>query len=126
MQKSTEKFGRTITRTIDQIETRKITKAEREHLKRLATLPDERIDTADIPEVADRAGWVRAHEHPEPPLHRVPSRLLSIRLPEPDIALAQKLAQSKGLPYQTYIKSLLHEALERERVPAEKKYSRRS
>jgi predicted DNA binding CopG/RHH family protein len=43
------------------------------------------------------------------------TRLLSIRLPESDIALAQKLAASKGLPYQTYIKSLLHEALQRER-----------
>ena len=59
-------------------------------------------------------------EHPDHPLHRVLSRLLSIRLPEPDIALAQKLAQSKGLPYQTYIKSLLHEALERERAVAER------
>jgi len=59
---------------------------------------------------------VRVHEHPEHPLHRVLSRLLSIRLPEPDIALAQRLAEAKGLPYQTYIKSLLHEALQRERV----------
>jgi predicted DNA binding CopG/RHH family protein len=49
------------------------------------------------------------------------SRLLSIRLPEPDIALAQRLAESKGLPYQTYIKSLLHEALERERASVERK-----
>jgi hypothetical protein len=46
---------------------------------------------------------------------------LSIRLPEPDIALAQRLAESKGLPYQTYVKSLLHEALERERVLAERR-----
>ena len=49
------------------------------------------------------------------------SRLLSIRLPEPDIALAQRLAHAKGLPYQTYIKSLLHEALEHERLLAERK-----
>jgi hypothetical protein len=90
-------------------------------LKRLAALPDDQIDTSDIPEVRDRAGWVRVHEHPEHPLHRVPSRLLSIRLPEPDIALAQKLAEAKGLPYQTYIKSLLHEALERERLLAERR-----
>jgi predicted DNA binding CopG/RHH family protein len=72
--------------------------------------------------VKDRAGWVRVHEHPEHRLHRVLSRLLSIRLPEPDIALAQRLAELKGLPYQTYIKSLSHEALERERlVLAERK-----
>src|SRR6266849_8271752 len=121
MKKATDKPGRMITRTIEQIENRKITKAERERLKRVAALPDDQIDTSDIPEVKDRTGWVREHEHPEHPLHRVLSRLLSIRLPEPDIALAQRLAKSKGLPYQTYIKSVLHEALERERVLAERK-----
>jgi hypothetical protein len=121
MKKANEKPGRVITRTVEQIENRKITKAERARLKRLAALPDDQIDTSDIPQVADRTGWVRVHEHPEHPLHRVLSRLLSIRLPEPDITLAQKLAAAKGLPYQTYFKSLLHEALERERVLAERK-----
>lgn len=121
MKKSTDKPGRMITRTVERMENRKITKAERERLKRVAALPDDQIDTSDIPEVRDRTGWVRVHEHPEHPLHRVLSRLLSIRLPEPDIALAQRLAESKGLPYQTYIKSLLHEALERERAQAERK-----
>ncbi|MGD0360538.1 MAG: hypothetical protein ABSC93_06685 [Bryobacteraceae bacterium] len=121
MKKANETPSRMITRTIEQIEKRRLTKAERERLKRLAALPDDQIDTSDIPEVKDPAGWARVHEHPEHPLHRVLSRLLSIRLPEPDIALAQKLAQSKGLPYQTYIKSLLHEALEHERELAERK-----
>ena len=121
MKKANEKHGRTVTRTIEQIENRKITKAERERLKRVAALPDHQIDTSDIPEVKVRTGWVRVHEHPEHSLHRTLSRLLSIRLPEPDIALAQRLAESKGLPYQTYVKSLLHEALERERVLAERR-----
>jgi len=121
MKKSNERPGRTVARTIEQVGNRRIAKAERDRLKRVAALPDDRIDTRDIPEVKDRTGWVRVHEHPEHPLHRVLSRLLSIRLPEPDIALAQKLAESKGLPYQTYIKSLLHEALERERVLAGRK-----
>lgn len=121
MKKANEERGRTITRTIERIENRGITKAERERLKRVAALPDDRTDTSDIPEVKDGTKWVRVHEHPEHPLHRVLSRLLSIRLPEPDIALAQRLAEGKGLPYQTYIKSLLHEALERERVLAERK-----
>ena len=92
-----------------------------ERLKRAAALPDDQIDTSDIPEVTNLSGWVRVHQHPEHPLHRVLSRLLSIRLPEPDIALAQKLAEAKGLPYQTYIKSLLHEALERERAGIERR-----
>ena len=42
-------------------------------------------------------------------------RAISIRLPEPDIALAQDLAGRKGLPNQTYIKQLLRDALIRER-----------
>jgi hypothetical protein len=121
MKKANEKPGKMVTRTIEQVENRRITKAERDRLKRVAALPDDQIDTRDIPEVNDRAGWVRVHEHPEHPLHRVLSRLLSIRLPETDIALAQRLAESKGLPYQTYIKSLLHEALERERTSADRR-----
>jgi predicted DNA binding CopG/RHH family protein len=39
------------------------------------------------------------------------ARVVSIRLPENDIELARKQAAEKGLPYQTYIKSLLHQAL---------------
>jgi len=77
MKKATDKPRRTITRTIEQVENRRITKAERERLKRIAALPDDQIDTSDIPEVKDRSGWVRVHEHPEHPLHRVLSRLLS-------------------------------------------------
>jgi uncharacterized DUF497 family protein len=121
MKKPSEKSTRMVRKTIEQIENRRMTKVERERLKRIAALPGDRIDTTDIPEVKDRKGWVRIHQHPEHRLHRVLSRLLSIRLPEPDIDLAQKLARSKGLPYQTYIKSLLHEALERDRALAERK-----
>jgi hypothetical protein len=121
MKKSNEKPAKMKTRTIGHVENRRITKRERERLKRVAALPDDRIDTSEIPEVKGQAGWVRVQQHPEHPLHRVLSRLLSIRLPEPDIQLAQRLAERKGLPYQTYIKSLLHEALERERVLAERR-----
>lgn len=96
MKKPNEKPGRRIAKTLEQLENRKITKVERERLKRAAALPDDQIDTSDIPEVKDRAGWATSGH----PLHRVLSRLLSIRLPEPDIVLAQRLAQSKGLPYQ--------------------------
>jgi len=42
--------------------------------------------------------------------------MVSIRIPAADLALARKQAEEKGLPYQTYIKSLLHETLaQRER-----------
>jgi predicted DNA binding CopG/RHH family protein len=42
------------------------------------------------------------------------SRVISIRLPEGDLARLRRLAAQNGLPYQTYMKSLLHQALERE------------
>jgi hypothetical protein len=53
-----EEKGRTITRTAERLE-RKITKAERERLKRVAGLPDDQIDTSDIPEITSESGWVR-------------------------------------------------------------------
>ena len=42
------------------------------------------------------------------------ARVVSIRLPESDLELARLQAAKKGLPYQTYIKSLLHQALEQQ------------
>jgi predicted DNA binding CopG/RHH family protein len=39
------------------------------------------------------------------------SRVVSIRLAEDDIQLAREQAIQRGLPYQTYIKSVLHQAL---------------
>jgi predicted DNA binding CopG/RHH family protein len=41
------------------------------------------------------------------------TKVISLRLPEADLALAREQAARKGLPYQTYLKSLLHEALRR-------------
>ena len=39
------------------------------------------------------------------------SRNVTIRMAEADLDLARRQADEKGLPYQTYIKSVLHEAL---------------
>jgi predicted DNA binding CopG/RHH family protein len=39
------------------------------------------------------------------------SRNVTIRMVEADLDLARRQAEKKGLPYQTYIKSVLHEAL---------------
>jgi predicted DNA binding CopG/RHH family protein len=47
------------------------------------------------------------------------SRNVTIRMAEADLDLARKQAKDKGLPYQTYIKSVLHEELvKRERRKA--------
>jgi predicted DNA binding CopG/RHH family protein len=35
-------------------------------------------------------------------------------MPVADVEAAQEIAQRRGVPYQTYIKGLLHQALERE------------
>ena len=45
----------------------------------------------------------------------VPLKTVTMRLPVPDIKSAQDLAHEKGLPYQTYIKMFLHEALKKQR-----------
>jgi hypothetical protein len=47
---------------------------------------------------------------------KTPAPVVALRIPAADLALARKQAEQKGLPYQTYIKSLLHETLaEREK-----------
>jgi predicted DNA binding CopG/RHH family protein len=73
-------------------------------------MPDEAIDFSDIPEITDKqwSGAVRgAFARPE-------TWHIRIRLSAADLLIANKLAAAKGLPYQTYIKSLLHESLVRE------------
>ena len=48
-----------------------------------------------------------------------PAQVISIRVAAADLAMARRQAEQKGLPYQTYIKSLLHETLtEREKRKA--------
>ena len=42
---------------------------------------------------------------------KAPAPVVALRIPAADLALARKQAEQKGLPYQTYIKSLLHETL---------------
>jgi len=50
---------------------------------------------------------------------KTPAPVVALRIHEADLALARKQAEQKGLPYQTYIKSLLHETLtEREKRKA--------
>jgi hypothetical protein len=86
------------------------TEDRKKQLAALDALSDADIDLRDIPEQGYRTGWTRG------PLYRPLMQAISIRLPAPDLALARQLAGEKGLPYQTYIKQLLHDALDRERV----------
>ena len=43
-----------------------------------------------------------------------PSQKVMLRIPADDLDRARRLAERKGLPYQTYMKMLLREALDRE------------
>ncbi len=74
----------------------------------IAVRTDLQIDTSDIPEITDWTGAVRGL------FARPATRQISIRLGAVDLLTANRLAAAKGLPYQTYIKSLLHEALQKE------------
>jgi len=78
---------------------------------------------------AEEAGWWDGHPEVATEILKralksgkarraVPLKTVTMRLPVPDIRTAQDLAGRKGLPYQTYIKMLLHEALEKERLSA--------
>lgn len=43
-----------------------------------------------------------------------PTSIVTMRLPDSDLKTARGLAERKGLRYQTYIKMLLHQALQKE------------
>lgn len=70
----------------------------------------EEIDPTFLDESTDHPGKLKRPYVLEPPTKQV-----SIRLPIGDLDLARKLSRRKGVPkYQTYIKTLLHDALVKE------------
>ena len=87
---------------------KKLTKTQQKQLQDLAKLPDNKIKTTDIPELKSLAGGARGM------FYRPVTKPVTIRLNAPDIEMARQISQIKGMPYQTYIKELLHEALKRE------------
>jgi predicted DNA binding CopG/RHH family protein len=89
------------------------------------------VDTTTTPKFkseAEEAAWWDAHpdfivEQFEKAakegrlLRGIPkSKSVTIRIAVRDLEAAQRLADRKGLPYQTYMKMLLHQALEKERL----------
>jgi predicted DNA binding CopG/RHH family protein len=67
-----------------------------------------------VMESAARTGRLKTLSPAELLKRATASRVISIRLHEADLTRLRRLAAQKGLPYQTYMKSLLHEALARE------------
>ena len=102
-------------------------------MNRKRAIPQVRIKTPKFKNEAEEADWWDAH--PEvildaleraygkkaldrffaegPPPKRPPTKTVTIRLPVEDLARARRLAARKGLGYQTLVKTLLHEALQR-------------
>ena len=103
-------------------------------MNRKKPIPRVRIKTPNFKNEAEEADWWAAHpeviteaferaygkkalerffaEGPAP--KRPPTKTVTIRLPVEDVARARRLAAQKGLGYQTLVKTLLHEALQRE------------
>ncbi len=72
--------------------------------------PDCILDTID-PTFLDEEGGDPG-ELRRPYVLEPPTKQVSIRLSVPDLELAKRLAKDKGIPkYQSYIKTLLHNAL---------------
>lgn len=82
---------------------KKVTEAERKEIEHLAALPDEAIDTSDIPEITDWTGAERGR------FYRPAKQQVTLRL-DADI-LAWFRAQ--GGKYQSRINSALREYVER-------------
>jgi hypothetical protein len=47
------------TLTLEQVRKRTPTERQRREIAALAVLPDDRIDTSDIPEITATTGWIR-------------------------------------------------------------------
>ena len=70
----------------------------------------EEMDATFLDPYADDSGELK-----KPYVLRPPTKQISIRLAVSDVDLARKLARRKGVPkYQTYMKTLLHDALVKE------------
>ncbi len=94
--------------TLEDVVRRQASAKVREDIARLHAMKDDEIDLSDIPEVTGETGWVRN------PFCGPVTKGVTIRLTAPDVAVARALSRRKGMPCQTYIKQLLHGALERE------------
>jgi predicted DNA binding CopG/RHH family protein len=93
------------------------------------SVPNDQITIPKFKTEAEEAAWWDSHPETAAEImkralksgaarRRVPLKTVTIRLPVADLEAAQDLASRKGLPYQTYIKMVLHEALNKERRPA--------
>ena len=81
---------------------RKLTKRQKTEIEALAALPDERIDTSDIPEILDWSGAGRRA------LYRPVKQQVTLRL-DADVVAWFKAKAPGGRGYQTEINRVLRE-----------------
>lgn len=62
---------------------------------------------------------IRLNLPPRPERRKPPTRQVPLRIPTDDLTRAQKLAERKGIGYQTLLKMIIHEGLEREEKRAQ-------
>lgn len=70
-----------------------------------------RIKSGDVKSLAQALGA----SSEKPPAKLTP---ITIRMPADDLSTARRLAERKGMPYQTYLKVLLRDALQRDALAA--------
>jgi uncharacterized protein (DUF4415 family) len=80
-------------------------------LDRLAAMPDDTIDTSDIPEVTDWSGWTRGK------FYRPVKKQVTLRL-DADLIDWFKAQQGGARGYQTKINAALRKVVEGERGKA--------
>ena len=98
-----------VSHTLDLNNPPPLTEAQRATLERLAALPDEAIDTSDIPPL-DEAFWTNAVHFRDRALYRPVKQSTTVRL---DADVLQWL-KAKGKGYQTRLNAILREAMMRE------------
>jgi hypothetical protein len=76
---------------------------------------EQRHDLAEKAEGALARGELKIRRLPPSPAAAIgPAKNITIRVPDQDLVRARSLAAKRGLRYQTYLKMLLHEALDAE------------
>ena len=97
-------MGKMVEYRVDSDDPAKLTEAERDELRRLATKPDGDIDLSDIPEITD---WSNARRGV---FYRPVKQSTTVRL---DVDVLHWL-KSKGKGYQTRLNAILREAMKKD------------
>ena len=87
----------------------KITKAQHERLQRLQAMPDEAIDTSDIPVITDWSGAIRGG------LYKARKEAITIRL-DADVLAWFKSQAEGGRGYQSEINKVLRDHVSRREI----------